>query len=415
MRILLIGGGGREHALGWKLAQEAEVHAAPGNPGLATVAECHAVEQDDADGMALLAQRLAADLIVIGPEAPLFAGVADRLRDDGFAVFGPSAAGAEIEGSKAFSKGLMRRAGVPTAHSWTHSDPIEVLELAEKILYSAPVVLKASGPSFARGVVICRQMEEAAETVERWMVRGELGDAGRTVVVEEYLEGPEFSLFSLAGGRSFRSLPVAQDYKKVFDGDQGPNTGGMGSYSPASWVTEDLYRSAERQVAAPVLEMLQLDNIDYRGVLFSGLIVTKDGVKCLEYNARFGDPETQSLMPRLGGGFAEALLACARGEAIPEIEVRDVACVTVVLASANYPGKVEPGVPIEIDAAKVGDAVLFHAGTAMKEGRLVTAGGRVLGVTATGPTVAEARARAYTAVEGVRFEGMQYRRDIGAE
>ncbi len=414
MRVLVVGGGGREHALAWRLAQDAEVHAAPGNPGIAEVATCHEVAPTDVTGICELARVLKPDLVVIGPEAPLFAGLADRLRAEGFPVFGPNQDAAQIEGSKAFSKDLMRRAGVPTASAWTESDPKQALELARKVLYSGPVVLKASGPSFARGVVICRTFEDAEATLARWMVHDELGEAGRTVLVEEYLEGREFSLFSLVSGANFRSLPVAQDYKKIFDGDEGPNTGGMGSYSPADWVSADLVRETEARVAAPVLELLARDGIDYRGVLFSGLMASADDLKCLEYNARFGDPETQCLMPRMGKGFVEALLACAKGEPIPDIEVRPHACVCVVLASANYPDKVTIGKPITIDASVVGDALLFHAGTAIRDGELVTAGGRVIGVTATGTTAEEAHVKAYAAAEGVTFEGKQNRSDIGA-
>ena len=413
MRVLVVGSGGREHALCWKLAQEAEVHCAPGNTGIAEVAECHSVKASDMDGLSKLANTVVPDLVVVGPEAPLISGLADRLRNEGRAVFGPGADGAQLEGSKAFSKGLMHEAGVPTPFSWTESDPSRAMERVGELLCGGGcAVIKASGPALGKGVFISQEADQANEAIRRLMIDKEFGDSGETVVVEEFVGGKEFSLLSLVSGTEYRSLPVAQDYKRIFDNDQGPNTGGMGSYSPVKRVTPELLQVTEESIVERIVHGLKSRNIDYRGVIFSGVINEFLTPNCLEYNVRFGDPETQSVMPRLGKGFADALLACARGGPIPPIETLDNAVVTVVLASAGYPGAVQSGKPIEIDEEATEGVHLFHAGTVEKDGHLATAGGRVLGVTAVASTLPEARRRAYRAVKGIRFEGMQFRTDI---
>ena len=414
MKICVIGGGGREHALCWKFNEEGhDVFCAPGNPGIAEVAEVanHAVH----DRKAILdwANEVKPDLIVVGPEDPLIAGMADMFRENGFAVFGPGQDAARLEGSKAFSKDMMKRAGIPTARYQTFSDPVAAKEYAaNEFTAGRPVVVKASGAALGKGAIVCDSVGEAHAAIDSMLVEMSLGEAGRTVVLEQRLEGKEFSLLTLVSGQEIWSLPVAQDYKRVADGDEGPNTGGMGTYSPVEWVSAELVQETEDAVVRPILASLAELDIDYRGVLFSGLMM-EDGVPyCLEYNVRFGDPETQSVVRRLGDGFADALLACAKGEAIPAVPVLEEAVCTVVVASGGYPGDYEKGQDIEI--GEVLDGVeIFHAGTRLVGEDLVTSGGRVVAVSATGENGEEARAKAYAGVGAVRFEGMQYRKDIG--
>lgn len=414
MRILVVGSGGREHALCWKLAQEAAVHCCPGNPGIAEVAACHEVATHDQDGISELAKQIEADLVVIGPENPLMDGLADRLRSEHLNVFGPNRNGAMLEGSKAFAKELMLEAGVPTAHSYVSTDPEEALGYARsELIRGGWVVIKASGLAFGKGSVICGTPEEVEQTIQRMMVAKVFGESGATVVVERFLKGREFSLLTLVSGLEYRSLPVAQDYKRLLDSDEGPNTGGMGSYSPVAWLDEAVVKRAEKEVVEPILRAMAARGIDFHGVLFSGLMVNGDELNCIEYNVRFGDPEIQSVLCRLGDGLADSLLACARGETIPPLEILDNAALTVVLASAGYPESAGKGVPIAIDPDHLENVSVFHSGTALADGRLVTAGGRVMGVTATADSSSSARQRAYDAVGRVNFEGMQFRRDIG--
>ena len=410
---MVVGSGGREHALVWKLAQEAEVHAAPGNPGMAQDCVVHDVSASHFDGIVALAKSLRVDLVVIGPENPLIDGLADVLRTEGIATFGPSEGGAQLEGSKAFSKALMREARVPTAEfqSFTESGPAR--EYARDMFERGrPVVVKASGAALGKGVIMCDEAEDAERAIANMIDENEFGHAGSTIVVEEQLRGPEFSLLTLCSDEHFVSLPVAQDYKRAFDGDEGPNTGGMGSYSPVPWISSDLVRRAEEEIVRPILTALR--GTGYRGVLFSGLMVQDGRPYCLEYNVRFGDPETQSIMMRLGSGFAAALLACANGERIPAFEVSTDAAVTVVVASANYPGVVEKGFQIELPVDAPDWCKLFHAGTAMKDGKLVTSGGRVFGASARGASLTEARERAYGLARSVKFDGARCRSDIAA-
>ena len=416
MRILVVGSGGREHALAWKLAQEHEVFCAPGNPGIAEEAEIVPVVAMDGIGLLEAARSRKVDLVVVGPEDPLVEGLADALRAGGIAVFGPGAAGARLEASKAFSKEVMRAAGVPTAKSETfdiRSGGAPMLYAKSRLASGKKVVVKASGNALGKGVYVCDTYKEAETAIGTMLWDKVHGEAGETVLVEDRLVGPEFSLLTLVGERGFLSLPVAQDHKRAFDRDQGPNTGGMGTVSPCAWVSEDLVREAEERVVAPILAELRRRGIDYRGTLFSGLLVEDGTPYCLEYNVRFGDPETQSVMLRLGRGLGDALYAAAVGGEILAPGILDNAAVTVVVASGGYPGAYEKGLPIEIDALPDG-AKLFHAGTALKDGALVTNGGRVFGASASGATLDEARLRAYAAAEAVRFDGAFYRRDIGA-
>jgi phosphoribosylamine--glycine ligase len=394
-----VGSGGREHALAWRLAQSRglELHAAPGNPGIARHGDCHPVRADDVEGLLALTRDLAPELVVVGPEAPLVAGLADAIRAAGTPVFGPSAAAARIEGSKAFAKDVMRAAGVAAARQ---------LESPR-----APCVVKADGLAAGKGVFVCRSDEEVAAALR---AARELGDC---VVVEELLEGEEVSIFAVCDGRAAVPLPAAQDFKRIGDGDTGPNTGGMGSYAPAAgWGAAEVEELLDA-VHRPVLRELAARDAPFVGVLFAGMMLTDDGPRVLEFNCRFGDPETQSLVPLLDGDLEGALAAAAAGElAGVEVDTSDGAAVTIVLAAGSYPERGDTGSLIEglADAEESG-ALVFHAGTAVQDGRMVTNGGRVLNVTAVGETIADARGRAYEAVELVSFRGVRYRRDIAAK
>lgn len=415
MRILIVGSGGREHALAWKLSQEAEVLVAPGNAGIAEDAECLAIAANDFKGILETCKSRAIDLVVIGPEDPLIAGLADVLRSAGYPVYGPGKEGARLEGSKAWSKELMEAAGVPTARFRTFDQPDQAKIYARDLADSGSMpVVKASGAALGKGVVVCNDVVEADDAIDMMMLDREFGDAGSTVVVEERLLGFEFSLLTLCSGHEFYSLPVAQDYKRALDGDRGPNTGGMGSYSPVGAVPPDMVREAEELVVRPMLDHLKSLGIEYRGTLFSGLMVVKGKVYCIEYNVRFGDPETQTIMRRLGGGLAAALMAAAKGDPIPPIEVLDNQAVTVVVASGGYPGSYAKGVPLQLPEDLPTNVKIFHAGTILKGDALVSNGGRVLGVSATGETLGEARISAYHACEKIEFGGMHYRRDVAA-
>jgi phosphoribosylamine--glycine ligase len=414
VKFLVVGSGAREHALAWKLSQEAEVLVAPGNAGIATEFECLPISALNQESLLGAVQERSVDTVVVGPEDPLVAGLGDFLRSGGVPVVGPNRDGALLEASKAWSKELMVQAGVPTAEHQSFEDP----EAARRYIrgryqLGRQVAVKASGNALGKGVVVCESEDEAIAASDRMLQDREFGDAGATIVVEDRLVGREFSLLTLVSGRHYRSLPVAQDYKRIGDGDTGPNTGGMGSYSPVSWLAPELVDRAEREVVEPMLAALRSEGIDYRGVLFSGLLV-QDGIPyCLEYNVRFGDPETQSVMMRLGGGFAEALAACARGQAIPEIEVLTNHVVSVVCAAGGYPGSPERDREIRIGNLPSGTRVFF-AGVAAGGDGLVTAGGRVLTVASQALSLSEARERAYQAVGNVRFQNMQVRSDIAS-
>jgi phosphoribosylamine--glycine ligase len=393
-----VGSGAREHALAWAISRSpslTELHAAPGNPGIAALGDCHPVRAEDGDGLLDLARTLAVDLAVIGPEAPLVAGVADELRHAGIAVFGPSAEAALIEGSKSFAKDVLAAAGVPTAAT---------LSVAR-----APCVIKADGLASGKGVFVCRTAEELDEGL-----RGAAA-LGTAIVIEELLEGREASLFALCDGRRAVPLGAAQDFKRSGDGDVGPNTGGMGAYSPVPWLADAAM--LVEQIHQPVLDELARRGTPFLGCLFAGLMVTEDGPRVLEFNARLGDPETQVLVPRLEGDLLEALAGAAGGDAggSPLREGSDAA-VTVVLAAPDYPARSDySGAPISgLDEAAATGALVFQGGTAVRDGSLVTNGGRILSVTALAPTVPKAREQAYAAVDEVSFEGMRFRRDIAA-
>jgi phosphoribosylamine--glycine ligase len=396
VNVLLVGSGGREHALAWNLSQAdelTELHAAPGNPGIASLGSCHPVRAEDGEGLLALARALDIDLVVIGPEAPLVAGVADELRHAGLAVFGPSAAAARIEGSKQFAKDVMRAAGVPTAEALAVARP--------------PCVLKSDGLAAGKGVFVCHTQAELDEGLRAVRAFGD------SVVIEDLLEGEEVSVFALCDGLRSVPLPAAQDFKRIGDGDTGPNTGGMGAYSPIAIDTEEIVELVHR----PVLAELVARGVPFIGTLYAGLMLTEEGPKVLEFNCRFGDPETQSILPRIEGNLLGALAAAAAGN-VSDVELvcADKAAVTVVLAAGDYPERGDTGSPIEgIAEAEASGALVFHAGTALRGDRLVTNGGRILNVTTLGGSVAEARARAYRACELISFDGMRYRHDIALE
>jgi phosphoribosylamine---glycine ligase len=397
VRVLLVGSGGREHALAWKLAQApslTSIHAAPGNPGIARHGQCHPVRAEDGEGLLDLARTLDVDLVVVGPEVPLVAGVADDLRHRGVAVFGPSRAAARIEGSKGFAKEVMRAAGVPTAETLAVARP--------------PCVVKVDGLAAGKGVFVCRTSAELDAGLA-----AAAGYAG-PLLIEELLEGPEVSLFAVCDGARAVALAPAQDFKRAYDGDEGPNTGGMGSYAPVAGLGAGEVEELLDLVHRPVLAELAQRGTPFVGVLFAGLMLTSDGPKVLEFNCRFGDPETQSVLPLLDGDLVRICFAAATGDlGTVEVEVGEGAAVTVVVAAGEYPASGDRGTPIDgIEAAEQAGALVFHAGTALHDGLVRTNGGRVLNVTGLGATLAEAREVAYGAVEEISFAGARWRGDI---
>lgn len=416
MNVLVIGAGGREHALCWRLSRDRSVDrvwAAPGNAGIAEVATVTPVPVDDSRAILELVEKESIDLTVIGPEAPLVSGLADELMARGHPVFGPTAAGARIEGSKAWARRLCEDHGIPVPLSGRFDRVGPAIEFLDSL--EAPYVIKADGLAGGKGVVIAEDRSGAREALEDRLVRGAFGDAGRTVLVEQYLEGKEVSALALSDGKNLVPLPLAQDFKRAGDGDRGPNTGGMGSYSPPTFIDTETERMVTERVLAATVKALEAEGLAYRGVLYAGLMLTEDGPRVLEFNCRFGDPETQVILPRLGSDLGEALARCARGDLGGlRLAREENACVGVVLASKGYPGAVRTGLPVDglADAARMEGVMVFHAATEMRQGRVITAGGRVLTVSALGPTVEEARTRAYEACARIHFEGMTYRRDI---
>jgi phosphoribosylamine--glycine ligase len=413
MRVLVVCGGGREHALVWKLRQSprlARLWCAPGNAGIAADAECVSIAADDLDGLLRFATEARVDLTVVGPELPLTLGLVDRFAAAGLRAFGPTAAAARLEGSKAFAKEVMRDARVPTASFGVFSDPGDAAHYVREV--GAPVVVKADGLASGKGVFVCATVAEALAAVDEVMRARVFGDAGSRVVVEEFLAGEEVSFMALTDGTTVLPLATSQDHKRVLDGDRGPNTGGMGAYSPAPIVGPALRDRIMAEIVEPVVRGLARRGIRYTGVLYAGLMVHEGRARVLEFNVRFGDPEAQALLARLRSDLVDLLeRACEGRLAGTTVEWDPRAAVCVVLAAEGYPGAVERGRPIDgLDAAR---QLVFHAGTRRDGGRIVTDGGRVLGVTALGETIDTAVADAYAAVEGIRWPGMHYRRDIG--
>lgn len=418
MNVLVIGSGGREHALAWKIAQSPlvdKVYGAPGNPGIDNLEKgiCVSVAADDFDMLAAYIEAQNIGLTVVGPEDPLAKGIVDALSAQGMRVFGPSAAAAQLEASKSFAKDFMARHNIPTAAYEVFDNADDAIAYVRKV--GAPVVVKADGLAAGKGVTVARDLVEAESAVRAAMENRVFGDAGNRVVIEECLFGEEASILAFSDGVTFVPMASSQDHKPAYDNDEGPNTGGMGAYSPAPVVTDALMEQISRDILAPCIKGMADDGMPYKGILYAGLIITEAGPKVIEFNVRFGDPETQAILPRMVTDIVPVFLACCDGKLDQQkIEYSDQPCVTVVMASGGYPGSYKKGIPIEgIETAEAIDGVVvFQAGVKQDRDDLLTAGGRVLNVTAVAPTLPEAIEKAYTAVSRIHFEGAHYRTDI---
>lgn len=418
MKVLVVGSGGREHALCWKIAQRpgTEVYVAPGNIGMVDVATLVNIKVDDIAGLVDFAKAEGIDLTVVGPELPLTLGIVDAFQEAGLACFGPNKAAAKLEGSKAFSKELMKKYGIPTAAFDTFTDVDKAKAFVDEI--GVPCVVKADGLAAGKGVIICMTREEADKAIEDMLTDHAFGDASATIVIEEYMVGPEVSVLAFADGKSVLPMVSAQDHKRIFDGDKGPNTGGMGAYSPAPVYTEALSAEVNKTIIEPTIAAMAAEGTPFTGILYTGLMLTEKGPRVLEYNVRFGDPETQPIMVRMKSDIVALFQACVDGKLDEAtLEWHDEAAVCVIMASGGYPASSEKGVPIHgLDDIAAEEAIVFHSGTAEaeKDGEIVTNGGRVLGVTAKDATIKGAIDKAYAAVEKINFDHMQFRRDIGA-
>ncbi len=416
MKVLVIGGGGREHALVWKLSQSPKVDkifCAPGNAGIAETAECLNIKADDIEGLLDFAKYERIDLTVVGPEIALTLGVVDRFQKEGLRIFGPEAAGAQLEGSKVFAKDFMRKYGLPTAEYKTFTSYLHAEEYVR--LKGAPLVIKADGLAAGKGVIVCNSVDEAVDALRLIMKEKAFGSAGDRVIVEQCLKGEEASFMILTDGETVLPLATSQDHKQVFDSDEGPNTGGMGAYSPAPIVTEELRAEINKTVIDPLMKGLKRERINYRGVIYAGIMVCDGKPFVLEFNCRFGDPEAQPILMRFDSDLFDTLTAAADGK-LKDISIswKNEPSICVVVSSGGYPGKYKKGIPINgLDSLKKReDLVVFHAGTGMKKGGFVTAGGRVLGVTALGSDIKTARLNAYAAIDKIHIDGMHYRKDI---
>lgn len=416
MKVLVVGSGGREHALCWKIAQrpDTEVYVAPGNIGMVDVATLVNIKVDDIVGLVDFAKAEGIDLTVVGPELPLTLGIVDAFQEAGLACFGPNKAAAKLEGSKAFSKELMKKYGIPTAAFDTFTDVEKAKAFVDEI--GVPCVVKADGLAAGKGVIICMTREEADKAIEDMLTDHAFGDASATIVIEEYMVGPEVSVLAFADGKTVLPMVSAQDHKRIFDGDKGPNTGGMGAYSPAPVYTEALSAEVNKTIIEPTIAAMAAEGTPFTGILYTGLMLTEKGPRVLEYNVRFGDPETQPIMVRMKSDIVALFQACVDGKLDEAtLEWHDEAAVCVIMASGGYPASSEKGVPIYgLDDIAAEEAIVFHSGTAEKDGEIVTNGGRVLGVTAKDATIKGAIDKAYAAVEKINFDHMQFRRDIGA-
>ncbi|SNR82049.1 phosphoribosylamine--glycine ligase [Desulfurobacterium atlanticum] len=418
MKVLIIGSGGREHALAWKVSKSPKVSkvlAIPGNPGIGRLGECINIPITDIKKIADFAESENIDLTIVGPEAPLVAGIVDEFEKRGLKIFGPSKEAARLEGSKVFSKEMMKEFGVPTADFKVFDNPDEAKEyIKEK---GAPIVVKADGLAAGKGVTVAQTVEEAIEAIDRIMVNKIFGEAGNRVVVEECLKGEEASYLVISDGERYIPLAPAQDHKAVFDKDKGPNTGGMGAYSPAPVLSPEIEKEVQKKVIEPMIKGMKERGTPFKGILYAGIMITDDGIKTLEFNVRFGDPEAQVILRRLKNDFVDICFDTINGTLPENLNWDERTAICVVLASKGYPGKYEKGKEITgIDEAeKIDDVVVFHAGTAIKDGKLVTNGGRVLNVTAMGKDVKEAIKNVYNAVDKIHFDGMHFRKDIGAK
>lgn len=415
MRVLVVGGGGREHALVWKISQSPRVEkifCAPGNAGIAQLAHCVDIAADNLDGLLEFALKEQIDLTMVGPEVPLALGIVDKFTEKGLKIFGPSQKAAEIEGSKAFAKELMARYNIPTARYQVFTDGKKAKEYVRSL--GVPCVVKADGLAAGKGVIVCAQLEEALQAVDEILLDNKFGSAGNKVVIEEFLEGQEVSMLAFTDGETIVPMVSAQDHKRAFDNDQGPNTGGMGAYSPAPIYTPDIHQFVQKNVLEATVKAMATENRPFKGVLYAGLMLTANGPKVLEFNARFGDPETQVVLPRLKTDLVAILEAVVNNQ-LDSIDIKwqKEAAVCVVLASGGYPGNYEKGKLITGFTDVPEDIQVFHAGTKMQNGQVVTNGGRVLGVTALGKDLREAISKVYTGVSSINFEGMHYRQDIG--
>lgn len=418
MNILLVGSGGREHVLAWKIAQSPlcdRLYAAPGNAGIAQHAELVDIDADDVAVLLKFVKREPIDLVLVGPEAPLVGGLVDACRTAGVKVFGPTKAAAQLEGSKAFAKDVMRKHGVPTGEYGTFDHAEAAKDYVRSL--KPPIVVKADGLAAGKGVIICQSRDEAHRWIDAMIIDGRFGSAGSRVVIDEFLSGEEASILAFTDGRTIATMPTSQDHKRAFDFDKGPNTGGMGAYSPAPVVSEPIYDNIEHDILIQTVHAMNVEGKPYRGVLYAGLMIENDDPRVLEFNVRFGDPEAQPVLMRLQSDLLPVLLSTIDGTLDEqEIEWDDRPAVCVVMASGGYPTDYNKGYAIEgiEDAEALGDVKVFHAGTAEADGQLVTAGGRVLGVTAMGDDLPAAIARAYEAVDKIHFQDAHYRRDIGA-
>jgi len=417
MKILVVGGGGREHALVWKIAQSPlvdTIYCAPGNPGIAGLAICAHIPSDDIESLLDFAKAEQIDLTVVGPEVPLTLGIVDRFQAFGLEIFGPNQAAARIEGSKSFSKDLMAKYAIPTAayRSFTARDAAVAYIRGQ----GAPIVVKADGLAAGKGVIVAMTEEQAVAAVDDIMLDKVFGAAGASVVIEEFMEGEEASFFAFTDGKRILPLASSQDHKRAFDNDEGPNTGGMGAYSPAPVVTSALHDEIVETIVKPTIAGMANDGCPYSGILYVGLMIREGKPRVVEYNARFGDPEAQPLLMRMKSDIVPVLQACARGNLSQDvIEWHDKAAVCVAMASGGYPGSYEKGFEITglEEVLGMDDVMVFHAGTSLKDGKIVNAGGRVLGVTGLGSTVAEAIECAYSAVDKINWSGVHFRKDIG--
>ena len=415
MKVLVVGNGGREHAIAWKLSQSplvSELYVAKGNAGLWEIAKKVDISPTDVEALAEFASKEGIDFTVVGPEAPLVAGIVDEFEKKGLKIFGPSKEASQLEGSKAFAKKFMEKYEVPTAHYSVFDDFDRAVRYVKDV--GAPVVVKADGLAAGKGAVVCFSEDQALKTLENFMKKGALGGAGRRVVIEEFLEGEEASYIVMVNGDRYVPLPTSQDHKRLLDGDRGPNTGGMGAYSPTPVIDGEMERRIREEVIERTLDGLKREGIFFRGFLYAGLMITSEGPKVLEFNVRLGDPEAQPILMRVRGDFLRMLLDFYEGKDVG-IEEDPRWALDVVIASRGYPEKPEKGKVIEgLDEVKsLRDVVIFHAGTTVKDGKVVTNGGRVLNVCAYGDTLKEAKERAYEAVSKIHFEGMHYRKDIG--